>query len=113
MRESRYQSELIEHLEEMFPGCIVIRLDPRYVDFYMDGEKFNQGVMDLLVLFGGRWAALEVKPRANARRQPNQSYFIEGFDRQSYAAFICPENEEEVLDDLQRTLGRKRHARVP
>lgn len=112
MLESVYQANIIRRLETLFPDCIVVRLDPKYVDFYMDGEKYSQGVPDLLVLLHGYWAALEVKPRSRSRRQPNQNYFIDGFDRVSYAAFICPDNEEEILDDLQRSLGRRRVSRV-
>lgn len=112
MLESTYQAQLIERLESMFLGCIVIRLDPRFVDVYIDGEKFSQGVMDLLVLFRGRWATLEVKSWSHARRRPNQDYFISAFDRLSFAAFICPENEEVILDDLQRALRPRRVSRV-
>lgn len=110
MNEARFQSEVIDDLEEMFPGCIVIRLDPRFVDFYMDGDRYCQGVMDLLVMFGGRVATLEVKASLDAKRQPNQGYFIERFDRVAFAAFICPENKEEVLDGMATAL-RPRQSR--
>lgn len=112
MRENRYQSSLIKKLEWMFPGCIVIRLDPRFVDFYIDGVKYSQGVMDLAVLFRGRGAVLELKRETRAERQPNQDYFIEAFGETVFAAFICPENEEDVLDDLQQALSPRRSARL-
>ncbi len=112
MREDVYQPILIKRLEHMFPGCIVVRLDPRYVDFYIDGERFNQGVLDLLILFGGRAASLEVKASRDARRRPNQDYFVEQFDLVCFASFICPENEEEVLDDLRKAFGLDRQARL-
>lgn len=110
--EERYQAHLIDELEDMFPGCIVVRLDPRYVDFYIDGDRFSQGVLDLLVLFGGRVGTLEVKAYENAPRQPNQDYFVEQFDRVAFAAFICPENERDVLDGLSRSLRPERSARL-
>ena len=112
MRENRYQPRLIDRLERRFPGCIVIRLDPRFVDFYIDGDKFSQGVMDLLVLWRGRVGALETKRASNSRRQPNQDYFIEAFGDVCFSAFICPENEEDVLHDLQQAFSSRRSARV-
>lgn len=55
---------------------------------------------------------LEVKPRENARQQPNQEYYIELFDDMSFGAFIYPENEEEVLYDLQQAFGVRGPARI-
>lgn len=113
MLEKLFQRDLVEELEVMFIGCIIIRLDPRYVSFYVEGVKYSQGVMDILILFpDGRWAALEVKRASSSSKQPNQGYHVQTFDRLSYAAFICPDNKEEVLDDLQRTFGAHRQARL-
>lgn len=112
MRENRFQSLLIKKLQRMFRGCIIIRLDPRFVDFYIDGDRFSQGVMDLLVLFDGRCAALEVKRATTSAQQANQDYFIGEFGEMVFAAFICPENEEDVLHDLQQALAPRRPARL-
>lgn len=103
MLESVYQSQLIKELTRRFPGCVILKNDSDYL----------QGIPDLLVLYRRKWAMLEVKPRANARQQPNQDYYIELFDDMSFGAFIYPENEEEVLYDLQQAFGVRGPARVP
>ena len=56
MLESKFQSQLIRKIKNEFPGCMVLKNDPTYL----------QGVPDLTVFCGNKWAALEVKNRANA-----------------------------------------------
>lgn len=102
MNERRYQAELIRKLHAMFPGCSVMKNDP----------KWRQGVPDLLVLYGRTWAMLEVKMDANSAVQPNQEYYIDHYGAMSFAAFINPGNEKEVLSDLQQTFGLTGEARV-
>ncbi len=92
MLESQFQNRLIKELKELFPGCIVIKMDSGYL----------QGIPDLLVLFGGRWATLECKQSVGAKKQPNQEYYVGKMNEMSFSRFICPENKEEVLDDLQQ-----------
>lgn len=75
--------------------------------------NYIQGIPDLMVLNGDRWAALECKKDKFASTQPNQSYYISKMNEMSYAAKVYPENEEEVLDALQRSLRTGRPARVP
>lgn len=91
MLERDYQKSLIEKLEGMFPGCFILKNDPGYL----------QGVPDLLILFGDRWAMLEVKASAKAPSRPNQPYYVELLNRMSFARFIYPSNEQEVLDALR------------
>lgn len=94
MLESQFQRRVIERLEDEFPGCVVIKNDPEYL----------QGVPDLLVLHHDRWAMLEVKASADSDEQPNQRYYVEMFDSMSFGAFIFPENMDEVFDALQQAL---------
>lgn len=101
MLESRFQAELIEELKDLFPGCVVLKNDPNYI----------QGFPDLLILHKDRWAALEVKASRSARHQPNQNWYIDLLDNLAYAAFIYPENKVEILDALQHALGPRRGAR--
>ena len=91
MTEATYQGKLIKKLKRTFPGCVVLKNDPQY----------QQGILDLTLLWGPCWAMLEVKASPNSRERPNQRYFVEQLDNMSFAAFISPENEAEVLIALQ------------
>jgi hypothetical protein len=102
MKESVYQRNLIMRIEQLFPGCVVIKNDPR----------LRQGVLDLLILFNDHWAMLEVKASEDSPLQPNQDYYIDMFDEMSYAALIYPENEVMVLNELQLAFGFARKACV-
>lgn len=94
-RENAYQAELRDRIEERIPGCYVFKNDP----------TFRQGVPDLVVLHpNGRWATLEVKREAQASKRPNQDYYVLDMNRKSYSAFIFPENEKEVLDEMESAL---------
>lgn len=98
MSESRFQSQLIKELKVIFDGCIVLKNDASYM----------QGVPDILILYKNKWAMLEVKASLNSPVRPNQEYYVDILDDMSFARFICPENKEEVLDDLQHTFRVRR-----
>ncbi len=86
----------------MFPGCFILKNDTDYL----------QGIPDLLVLYNTRWAMLEVKREADAPEEPNQDYYIDVLNGMSFAAFIFPENEEEVLNELQHAFSTRRPTRL-
>ena len=90
MLENKFQAKLIKEIKETFRDCIVMKNDSSYI----------QGIPDLIILYRDRWAALEVKKSARANRQPNQEYYVELMDQMSFSRFICPENKDEVLDEL-------------
>lgn len=94
--ESSFQKKLISELKKMFPGCLVLKLDPNY----------KQGLPDLLILFRSKWAALECKRSATAVRQPNQEYYVNLMNNLSFARFIHPKNKGEVLHELQQAFKR-------
>jgi len=102
VKESKFQAELIVELKQRFKGAIVLKNDPNYI----------QGMLDLTILYKDRWAALEVKASADAPRRPNQDYYVNLMDDMSFAAFICPENKDSVIDGLQRTFSPHRSSRV-
>ena len=88
--ESGFQDKLIRDLKDIFVGCLVFKMDQ------------IQGIPDLLVLYKNNWASLECKKSAKARRQPNQEYYVGMMNEMSFSRFICPENKEEVLNDLRK-----------
>lgn len=95
MLEARYQALLIKRIKLRLPGSVVLKNDTDY----------QQGILDLLVLWQNYWAMLEVKakaPKGPSDFEPNQEYYIALFDEMSFAACIYPENEEEVLHDLEQ-----------
>ena len=92
MRENEFQAKLIKELKNLFPGCIITKTDPGYI----------QGIPDLLILYNNKWASLECKRSSRAKRQPNQEYYVETMNQMSFSRFICPENKEEVLNELQQ-----------
>lgn len=89
--ESGFQDKLRNELEDMFPGCMIFKMDQ------------IQGIPDLLVLYKNKWATLECKKHAKATRQPNQEYYVGRMNEMSFSRFICPENKEKVLDELYET----------
>lgn len=92
MKENKFQADLKKELKAMFPGCIVTKLDSGDI----------QGIPDLLILYGKRWATLENKRSKNAPKRPNQEYYVNKMNEMSFSRFIYPENKEEVLNDLQQ-----------
>ena len=91
MLENKFQANLIKKIKKEYPGCIVIKNDPTYI----------QGIPDLLVLYKDKWVSLECKKSAKARHQPNQDYYVDQMNKMSFSRFIYPENEQEVLDELK------------
>lgn len=94
MRESEFQSRLIKKLERLYPGCLILKNDPNYL----------QGILDLVIFYRDRYAFLEVKRTAKSSVRPNQRYYVERINEMSFASFIDPSNEEEVLHELEKAL---------
>ena len=93
--ERDFQSSLITQIKDLFPGCLVVKLDANYI----------QGIPDLLVLYGKHWAVLECKRGSKSSRRPNQDYYISRLNEMSFSRFINPENRKEVLHELQQAFG--------
>ena len=93
--ESGFQDRLIAEIKEMFPGCMVFKMDQ------------IQGIPDLLILYGNKWASLENKKSSTAKRQPNQEYYVDLMNKMSFSRFIFPENKAEVLNDLRKAFSNK------
>lgn len=95
MKENKFQSNLKKELKEMFPGCIITKLDSGDI----------QGIPDLLILYKDKWATLENKRSAKASKRPNQEYYVNKMDEMSFSRFIYPENKDVVLDELKHRFG--------
>lgn len=91
MKENKFQSDLKKELKTLFPGCIVTKLDSGDI----------QGIPDLLILYKNKWATLENKKYAKAKRQPNQEYYVDKMNKMSFSRFIYPENKDVVLEELK------------
>ena len=95
-RENRFQAKLIQKIKDRLPECIVLKNDANYI----------QGIPDITVLGNNNhWAMLECKRESEAHKQSNQEYYIEKANNMAFARFVSPENEEEVLRDLQQAFG--------
>ncbi len=93
LTEAAIQTRLISRLKRVFPGCIVLKNDSQYL----------QGIPDLTLFYGDRWAWLEVKQFEDSPEQPNQRYYIELAKKMSYGAFVWLDNMEEIIDEIQRS----------
>ena len=89
--ESGFQDRLIKDIKSLFPGSMVFKMDQ------------IQGIPDLLVLYKDKWFSLECKKDTGAKRQPNQEYYVDLMNKMSFSRFVCPENEEDILDELRKT----------
>lgn len=101
MLEAQYQRELIPRIIRRFGGpdhCRVQINDPN-----LPGQ---QGIPDLTVYIGDRWALLEVKASEKSRLRPNQAWWVQKWSAFTFCSFIYPENESEVLDALCKALSR-------
>lgn len=88
--ESGFQDRLIQSLKDRFPGCMIFKMDQ------------IQGIPDLLVLYKDKWASLECKKAAGAKKRPNQEYYVKTMNDMSFSRFINPDNKEDVLNELEQ-----------
>lgn len=105
MLEGEYKTQLTKRIYRRFGenNCVVVRMD----------SALKQGIPDMAILFvGGFWATLEAKTSSNAKRQPNQPYWVARLDVMCFSAFIYPENEEAILNDLQQKYESFWEARI-
>jgi len=101
--EADYQAKLKERIKERFPGAIVLKNDP----------SLNRGMPDLTVLYKDRWGVLETKrEEKEAGKKKNQRYYVSLMNEMSFARFIYPENEEDVLNEMEQAFRVRRSTRV-
>lgn len=90
--ESKFQKELMTEIQNLYPGCVILKNDPNYI----------QGFPDWTVFYKNKWAVLEAKRDKNARKQPNQDYYVDRLNNMSFSRFVYPENKDEVLRELEQ-----------
>ena len=95
-KESDFEADFMERLDESMPEK----------GFWLKGNSaMRQGVPDRMYLNGPHWAALEFKKADGSDIQPNQPYYVEKLGAMSYAAFVTPENADEVISGIQQAFG--------
>ena len=93
--ESKFQKELMDTIKDRYPGCVVLKNDSSYI----------QGFPDWTILYKDKWAVLEAKREKNAKKQPNQEYYVDKLDGMSFSRFVYPENADQVLEELHEIFG--------
>ena len=88
--ESGFQDSLIKQIKKILPGSMVFKMDQ------------IQGLPDLLVLYKDKWFSLECKRATNAKKQPNQEYYVNLMNEMSFSRFINPQNKDDILDELSK-----------
>ena len=91
--ESKFQKELMDEIRAEYPGCVILKNDSSYM----------QGFPDWTILYKDKWVVLEAKRSKNAKKQPNQEYYVNQLDGMSLSRFVYPENKEEVMNDIRKT----------
>src|SRR5699024_5910304 len=97
------QPRIIKKIKARLPGAKIFKGD----------NHVQPGTLDLIILYRDRWAMLEVKTSSTSSRRHNQQWFVDELNEMSYAALIHPDNEEDILNELQRALQAERCPRVP
>lgn len=95
-KENGFQAELVKELRDIFKDGYVFKMNQQ------------QGLPDLLILYGDKWATLECKRSKDEPHRPNQDYYVDKMNKASFSRFIFPENKEEVLYELCETFGLSR-----
>ncbi len=98
--ERDYKPELMARITQRFSIFGEVRFqhnDPN--------APASQGIPDLTVFVGPRWFLLETKRSAKSKKRPNQDWWIEHWSKVTFCSVIHPENEEEVLNALERSLA--------
>jgi len=93
--ERDFVRDLKKELDKRFPGCYILKQDP----------NMRQGIPDQLVLFQDKWASLETKRGFKDKKEPNQDHYVQTFNEMSFAAFVNPNNMNEVLDEMEQAFG--------
>lgn len=93
--ESKFQADLIKDIEALIPGCITLK----------GNSSARQGIPDLAIFLDDKYAFLECKRDERSPAQPNQPYYVAKLNEWSFAAFVFPQNRDDVLNQLVTHFG--------
>ena len=93
--ESAFQKDLMDEIRARYPDCVILKNDSSYI----------QGFPDWTILYKDKWAVLEAKRSKNAKKQPNQPYYVDKLNTMSFSRFVYPENKDDVLRELEQIFG--------
>lgn len=93
MRESEFRTKFLHDFKKLSPDIIIE---------FANANRRN-GIPDVIIFYKKKHARLETKKSKDASKRQLQEYYIEYFNKQGiYAAFLMPENKEEVFNELRR-----------
>lgn len=90
--ESAFKKKVKNKIQNKFNNIEIFELD----------SSRKRSIPDMLIVGRDCWAALEFKRSNKAHLQPNQAERISNLSKIGYAAFIFPENEEDIFHDLEK-----------
>lgn len=97
MNETEFKKEFLDRVKREFPDCEITR----------GNSATKQGIPDTFVFYDNAWVALEFKISPDAATRPNQSWYVERFNKMSYATFVYPDNADEVFREIQHTFNTR------
>ena len=93
MSEATFRTKWLNKFKKLSPDIFIEFADP----------KRKNGIPDVIIFYKKKYARLETKRSKNASKRLHQQYYIDYFNSQGiYAAFLTPENQEEVYNALRR-----------
>jgi hypothetical protein len=93
MSEATFRTKFLKDVKDLSPDIIIEFADPQR----------RNGIPDVIIFYKKKFARIETKRSKNASKRLHQQYYIDYFNSQGiYAAFLTPENKEEVFNALRR-----------
>lgn len=94
--ESKFQKHIIDRIKKTYekPGM------HNHLEILKNDANYKQGIPDLSIFYENKYCELEVKKNKDASHRPNQDYYINKYNNMSMAFFICPENEDLVMQQM-------------
>lgn len=93
MSEATFRTKFLKDVKDLSPDIIIEFADPQR----------RNGIPDVIIFYKKKFARIETKKSKNASKRLHQQYYIDYFNNQGiYAAFLTPENKEEVFNALRR-----------